>query len=191
MNKIFTILFCLLFCKITYAQDCKCTVEVNVNSPDAVIIVDTLLAGKGKVSVEINRGIHVIRVKESLLKWGAQEITDTVKTDICGKKYSFSYILKPAEINSVMPIHYEVVQTNTNGSFFKSTTFKILLGSAAVLGGAAAYLKSHADKKYDDYKRSSSQTSLDESNRYDLYSGIALGLLQVNFGYLIYKFLTD
>ena len=32
---------------------------------------------------------------------------------------------------------------------------------------------------------------LNKTDRYDLYSGIALGVMQLNFGFLIYKFLTD
>ena len=80
---------------------------------------------------------------------------------------------------------------NRTENFFTSSTFKILIGSAAVLGGVAAYFKIKADRKYDDYLQTKNRSILDEVDRLDLYSGVAFGLLQINFGYLIYKFLTD
>ena len=76
-------------------------------------------------------------------------------------------------------------------SFTDSPWFKVLLGSATALGASAAYFKLKADKKYDNYLINKDRSTLDEVDRFDLYSGIALGLLQVNIGYLIYKFLTD
>jgi hypothetical protein len=66
-----------------------------------------------------------------------------------------------------------------------------LIGSAAILGGVAAYYKIQADKKYDEYLNSKNNSALDDVNRFDLYSGISFGLMQINFGYLIYKFLTE
>ncbi len=76
-------------------------------------------------------------------------------------------------------------------SFADSDLFKILIGSATALGAVAAYFKLKADKKYDDYFFTKDGAILDEVDRYDLYSGVALGLLQVNIGYLIYRIITD
>ncbi len=56
-------------------------------------------------------------------------------------------------------------------NFFRSSTFKILIGSAAVLGGVAAYFKIKADRKYDDYLQTKNSSTLDEVDRLDLYSG--------------------
>lgn len=78
-----------------------------------------------------------------------------------------------------------------NNGFFKSTTFKVMLGSAVLLGGTSAYFKIKGDKKYETYLINKDQQLLDEVNRYDLYSGIAFGLLQINFGYLLYKFIIE
>jgi len=75
--------------------------------------------------------------------------------------------------------------------FTESKWFKVLLGSAAVLGSTAAYFKIKADNLYDDYLSSKENQLVEKIDRYDLYSGIAFGLLQINFGYLIYKFLIE
>jgi hypothetical protein len=78
-----------------------------------------------------------------------------------------------------------------NKSFVKSIWFKVLIGSAAVLGTVAAYHKIHADKKYDEYLINKNSSILSEVNRYDNISGVALGALQINFGVLLYFLLTE
>jgi hypothetical protein len=93
--------------------------------------------------------------------------------------------------NISLPILLRESSHLKNGNFADSDLFKILIGSAAVLGSIAAYYKIQADQMYDDYKYNSSKTILDKVNRFDLYSGLALGILQINFGYLIYRFLSD
>jgi hypothetical protein len=76
-------------------------------------------------------------------------------------------------------------------SFFETLQFKIILGAVAVLGGVTAYYKLLADDNYDDYKFTGSQASLDLTKKYDLISGISFGLLQLNFGYLLYNVFTE
>lgn len=85
----------------------------------------------------------------------------------------------------------EFAQIDRNNGFFKSTTFKLMLGSAVLLGGTAAYFKIQGDKKYESYLMNKDNHTLTEVDRYDLYSGIAFGLLQINFGYLLYKFIIE
>lgn len=90
-------------------------------------------------------------------------------------------------------IKIEKIKLNhdVNNGFFKSTTFKVMLGSAVLLGGTAAYFKIKGDNKYETYLMNKYHQLLDEVNLYDLYSGIAFGLLQINFGYLLYKFIIE
>ena len=76
-------------------------------------------------------------------------------------------------------------------SFFYSTTFHILAATAVALGAFSAYYKLKADDSYDEYQFTGDQKLLDDTNRYDLVSGITFTALQINFGFIIYKFLTD
>lgn len=94
-------------------------------------------------------------------------------------------------INAITPVSFSKIPTPKNGSFAESDLLKILVGSAVALGTVAAYYKIQADQLYDDYKKNRLKDNLDKVNRYDLYSGIAFGILQINFGYLIYRFLSD
>lgn len=76
-------------------------------------------------------------------------------------------------------------------SFFETIQFKIVLGAVAVLGGVTAYYKLLADDNFDDYKLTGKQSSLDLTKKYDLISGISFGLLQINFGYLLYNVFAE
>ncbi|MFA3781868.1 hypothetical protein ABRY23_02240 [Melioribacteraceae bacterium 4301-Me] len=78
-----------------------------------------------------------------------------------------------------------------NNNFFESSLFKMLLGTATVFGATAAFFKIKADNKYDNYLQTKDVSIYDDVKRLDLYSGIALSLLQINIGYLVYKFLSN
>jgi len=181
----------ILLNSTTKAQDCSAKVEIRSNKLNSLIYVDSTLAGKGNIQLELEKGNHTLLIKEGTLKWGNPKIEDTLKISDCDKKYLFTYELKNRELPAGSNLPFGEYYNKREESFFNSATFKILIGSAAVLGGIAAYYKIRADKKYDDYLLTKNQKQLDEVNRYDLYSGISFGLLQINFGYLIYKFLTD
>lgn len=174
-----------------FAQDCKAKVEILSNKDNSLIYINSILVGKGKVDLELTKGNHSLLIKEALLKWGQSQIRDSLMISDCAKKYIFTYELKNAELSFNQELPFGNGYTKKEESFFRSGTLKILLGSAAVFGGIAAYFKIQADKKYDDYLQSKNQSLLDEVTRLDLYSGISFGLLQINFGYLIYKILTD
>ncbi len=75
--------------------------------------------------------------------------------------------------------------------FFKKDIFKYLVGGIIILGSTAAYFKLKADNRFNDYQATGSLAKLDETRKYDLISGITLGGLEINFGILIYYFLTD
>lgn len=75
--------------------------------------------------------------------------------------------------------------------FYEKSIFKILVAGIVALGGATAYFKLRADDKFEKYQSNGDQNLLDQTKKYDLISGITMGALQINFGVLIYYFLTD
>lgn len=83
---------------------------------------------------------------------------------------------------------------NTTGvtvSFIKSNEFKFLLGSLVTLGTVAAYYKTKADDSFTLYQDTNDEKYLRSTKKFDLISGISFGLLQINFGYLIYSILIE
>lgn len=108
------------------------------------------------------------------------------------KKTNYKPVFLTAEELARTPVvDLEFMGKRAPESFFKTNMFKVLLSTAVVLGTTAVYYKMKANNTYDDYSLTRDQALLDRTNRYDLYSGIAFGALQVNFGALIYFFLVD
>jgi len=101
---------------------------------------------------------------------------------------------KTVAVNTLIPnekIKLRFTGVETGKSFFEKDLFKYLLGGIVVLGGATAYFKLKADDKFEDYQFTGDQKLLDQTRRYDLISGISFTALQINFGLLLYYFLTD
>ncbi len=90
----------------------------------------------------------------------------------------------------------EIINLQFNGkvpekSFYERDIFKILVGSIVVLGGTTAYFKLKADNYFEQYQNTGETKFLNQTRTNDLISGITMGALQINFGILIYYFLTD
>jgi len=97
----------------------------------------------------------------------------------------------PDEIYSSQKITLDYVGEEQKESFFEGTLFKVLVGSAVLLGASTAYIKLEADKKFDEYLITSDKKLLDETNRLDVISGVTFVAMQINFGFILYLFLTD
>lgn len=76
-------------------------------------------------------------------------------------------------------------------SFYESTIFKVLVGTAVALGATTAYYKLEADKKFDEYQLTGDPDLLEQTDRYDIVSGVTFVALQINFGLILYLFLAD
>lgn len=76
-------------------------------------------------------------------------------------------------------------------SFYGSTLFKLLVGTALALGAATAYYKLEADKKFDEYQTTGNPEAMKQTDKYDLISGITFVALQIEFGFILYQFLSE
>lgn len=99
--------------------------------------------------------------------------------------------LPPDELASGTKIILKFNGEPVNKSFFERNIFKILVGGIVALGGVTAYFKLKADNNFDKYLSSGDKYFLDQTNKYDLISGISFGALQISFGFLIYHFLSE
>lgn len=106
------------------------------------------------------------------------------------KDYSNQLVnLKELPASNKVVLDFTGMEKETH--FTDTYWFEVLIGTAVALGATAAHFKIEADKQYDKYLETNDNKYLDETNKNDLYSGIAFGVLQVNFGYLIYKLLSE
>ncbi|MEG8947426.1 hypothetical protein [Rosettibacter firmus] len=195
--KVILILF--LIANYIQSQSCKSLVWINTNDSSSYIFVDNLFLGNGSIKTELESGVHEVYIKKFINRWNGKEVYDTLNIEDCNRVYNLFYQLSDDKIN--IENHNQIFADNDltkniynnlyKEEISKSKWFKVLIGSTAVFGVFAAYFKISADGKYDEYLKSGDRDILNNVNRLDLYSGIAFGLMQINFGYLIYKFLIE
>ncbi len=102
-----------------------------------------------------------------------------------------SKLIRLNQLSGNNPVNLKFTGENVTKSFYEKDIFKILVGTMVLLGGTTAYFKLKADKRYDSYLSTYQQVYLDQTRKYDTISGITMTALQINFGFLIYYFLTD
>ena len=119
-----------------------------------------------------------------LLKQGQGEYL-LQKPDYSDKKIYFE------EISSVEKPKLEYVGVEKSESFYNTALFKVLVGTALALGATTAYYKLEADNKFDEYQITGNPDLLDQTDRYDIISGVTFAALQINFGLILYLFLSD
>ena len=102
-----------------------------------------------------------------------------------------SKLINLNQLNGNNLINLKYTGENITKSFYEKDIFKILVGTMVLLGGTTAYFKLKADNRYDSYLSTENQSYLDQTKKFDTISGITMTALQINFGILIYYFLTD
>jgi hypothetical protein len=105
------------------------------------------------------------------------------------RSYYLPRVVESNLISSNQPIKLEFVGKESKEHFVETKWFKILIGSAVALGVTSAYLKIQADQTYDQYLQKRDKELLIKTERLDQASAVTFGLLQVNFGILIYNFI--
>lgn len=58
-------------------------------------------------------------------------------------------------------------------------------------GIAAAYCKQHANELYGKYLRTGDESLLSETEKYDIYAGVSLAVLQIGLAYFVYLLFTE
>ena len=107
------------------------------------------------------------------------------KPDYLSKEITFD------EISLNEKIKLDFIGEENNGSFYESTIFKVLVGTAIALGAATAYFKLEADNRFEEYKITGDPELLNQTDRLDIISGVSFVALQINFGLIIYLFLSE
>ena len=157
--------------------DCS-DVNLNYSFSDQKII-DT-----DPQDVYVFKGDSIIGFTPLLLEQGQGEYL-LKKTDYLNMSISFK------EISSGVKPKLQYVGMEKSESFYNTTLFKVLIGTALALGATTAYYKLEADKKFDEYQITGNPDLLDQTDRYDVISGITFAALQINFGIILYLFLSD
>ena len=136
------------------------------------------------------QNVYVFR-NDSLLGYTPLLVKSNFKSLLLKKPDYSSREITFDEFNANDKIKLDFIGEENDGSFYESTIFKVLAGTAVALGAATAYFKLEADNRFDEYKVTGDPDLLKQTDRLDVISGVSFVALQINFGLIIYLFLSD
>jgi hypothetical protein len=136
------------------------------------------------------QNVYVFR-NDSLLGYTPLMVKSNFKSLILQKPDFLSREITFDDFYSNDKIKLDFIGEKNDGSFYESTIFKVLVGTAVALGAATAYFKLEADNRFDEYKVTGDPDLLKQTDRLDVISGVSFVALQLNFGLIIYLFLSD
>ena len=122
---------------------------------------------------------------DSLIGYTPLLISNSLKNLKLEKPGFESRNINYADFEHKKPVILKFTGEKSEEQFFDKDLFKILTGSMILLGATTAYFKLKADNRFEDYQNTGNKDLLDETNRFDLISGITFGALQINFGAII------
>ena len=105
------------------------------------------------------------------------------------KNYNFE---KGIEVNLDKIYNFNLVEKDRLSQFKTKRNYGLIIGTGLVtlLGGfSAVRFKNIANNSYDNYQITLNNSELDKSNKYDIYSGIGLAVMQIAFiGFIYFLF---
>lgn len=108
------------------------------------------------------------------------------------KKPNYSELtLTRNDLNSGNKPELKFIGDYKTESFYESTLSKILAGTLIALGATTAYYKLEADQAFEEYQITGDPALQEQTDKYDLISGVTFVAMQINFGLILYFFLTD
>jgi len=129
--------------------------------------------------------------EDSLIGFTPLHISSDFEKLLLSKTDYLNREITPADLLPDKKIKLDFTGGVKKESFYESTLFKILAGTAVALGVATAYFKLEADNRFDEYKITGDPDLLDQTDRFDLISAVTFVALQIDFGMIIYFFLSD
>jgi hypothetical protein len=132
-----------------------------------------------------------VRESDSLIGFTPLLLENNFETLSLQKPGYADEIISNQEVSAGVKPELEFIGQIKGESFYESTLYKILLGTAIALGATTAYYKLEADKNFDEYQLTGDPAALEQTDKYDLISAVTFVALQIDFGLILYLFLTD
>ena len=144
-----------------------------------------------KILLDSNPQNVYVRESDSLIGFTPLHLDENFQTLLLQKPGYADEIISNQEVSAGVKPELEFIGQVKGESFYESTLFKVLIGTAIALGATTAYYKLEADKNFDEYQLTGDPAALEQTDKYDLISGITFVALQIDFGLILYLFLTD
>jgi hypothetical protein len=144
-----------------------------------------------KIFLDSNPQNIYVKESDSLIGFTPLHLDENFQTLLLQKPGYADEIISNQEASAGVKPELEFIGQVKGESFYESTLFKILIGTAIALGATTAYYKLEADKNFDQYQITGDPAALEQTDKYDLISAVTFVALQIDFGLILYLFLTD
>ena len=144
-----------------------------------------------KILFDSNPQNVYVRESDSLIGFTPLHLDENFQTLSLQKPGYADEIISKQEVSAGVKPELEFIGQVKGENFYESTLFKVLLGTAIALGATTAYYKLEADKSFDEYQLTGDSAALEQTDKYDLISGITFVAMQIDFGFILYLFLSD
>lgn len=144
-----------------------------------------------KLLLDSNPQNVYVRESDSLIGFTPMLLEDNFQTLLLQKPDYEDKLITQQEIGAGVKPELRFIGQVKGESFYESTLFKFLVGTAITLGATTAYYKLEADKNFDEYQITGDPALLEQTDKYDLISAVTFVALQIDFGLILYLFLTD
>lgn len=178
------------------------TLSLNSRVWDSELIIDTLeitdcssisftYTFKPRVFVDSHpQNAYVIK-SDSLAGFTPLWLEDDFQSLLLRKPDYSEITLSRKDLVAGIKPELQFIGENKTTSFYESDLFKVLTGTLIALGATTAYYKLEADRTFDEYQITGDPALQEQTEKYDLISGVTFVALQINFGFILYFFLAD
>jgi hypothetical protein len=178
------------------------TLSSNSRVWDSELIIDTLeipdcssisftYTFKPRLFVDSNPQNTYVIQSDSLEGFTPLWLEDDFQSLLLKKPDYSEVTLSRNELVSGIKPELQFIGENKSESFYESALFKILTGTLIALGATTAYYKLEADKTFDEYQFTGDPALQEQTEKYDVISGVTFVAMQINFGLILYLFLAD
>jgi hypothetical protein len=146
---------------------------------------------KNKIILDSQPQNVYVKSKDSLIGFTPLLLEEGFETLLLQKPEYLDKLISQQEIAAGIKPELQFIGQIKGESFYESTLFKILVGTVIALGATTAYYKLEADKTFDEYQVTGDPALLEQTDKYDTISAVTFVALQIDFGFILYLFLTD
>ena len=146
---------------------------------------------KDKIILDSQPQNVYVKSEDSLIGFTPLLLEEGFETLLLQKPEYSDKIISQQEIASGVKPELQFIGQLKGESFYESTLFKVLVGTVIALGATTAYYKLEADKSFDEYQVTGDPALLEQTDKYDTISAVTFVALQIDFGLILYLFLTD
>jgi hypothetical protein len=146
---------------------------------------------KNKIILDSQPQNVYVKSEDSLIGFTPLLLEEGFETLLLQKPEYLDKLISQQEISSGVKPELQFIGQVEGESFYESTLFKVLVGTVIALGATTAYYKLEADKTFDEYQVTGDPALLEQTDKYDTISAVTFVALQLDFGLILYLFLTD